>query len=203
VTTILRTLVTGRRGIIVAAVAAVIAVIAISNRCGAPATPQTIPAGPASPTPQPSGSIRWSPTPTPPRPPSPAATSPAATDNDGDPGTNPFIRATITAGPADPRDAAVAFVAALLNTLAKTPEQWRAGFADKVTPQLRDLYATVDPSAVPSVGRIDSPVTATVIGDAVVTVRLPVTNGGTITVTMLGATHRWLVSQVDYTGPTR
>jgi hypothetical protein len=214
-TTALRSLVTGRRGIVLAAVAVVVAVIAVSNRCGVPATPQTIPAGSsirASHTPRAAVSIRWSPPATLAPAPSPAATSPPSpssnTDNDGDAGSNPPAGASITAGPADPRDAALAFTEALLNTYGKNAPQWRAGFEDnpdgspRVTPQLRDLYATVDPSAVPDVGQLTRPITATAIGDAVVTVTLPTTRGATITVTMVGATGRWLAAQVDYTGPT-
>jgi hypothetical protein len=193
------TLTAHRRTAVLAGVAVILALLVVANRCAGASTPQTIP-GPAASTRQaPATTQVWSPA-APPSP-SPAATSPAATDNDADPGIDPLAQPHITAGPTDPREAAIGFVAALLNTYGKTPEQWRAGFADKATPQLRDLYATVDPSTVPDVGRIATPVTATVIGDAVVTVTIPATNGATITVTMVGATHRWLAAQVEYTGP--
>jgi hypothetical protein len=209
--TALRTFVAGRRALVVALVVAAVGCVALLNRVGGSHTAQTIPVAPAS-----SGHApetrSWSPAPaTGPRSTLPASDTaqtptPAGStdvgDDVGDAGTNPARAATITAGPTDPREATLALLAALLNTYNKTPEQWRAGFADKITPQLRDLYADVDPSAVPNVGTLATPVLATIVGDAVVDVRAPTSGGGTFTVTMVGGSHRWLGSQIDYARPS-
>jgi hypothetical protein len=213
--TALRTLFTSRQAKLLAVLLAAVGMVALLNRVGGSHTAQTIPVAPASSAQAPE-TLTWSPTtgPVPGAPSTRPGPQPAANDTPtpdgstdvgddvGDAGTNPARAATITAGPTDPREAALALLAALLNTYNKTPQQWRAGFADTITPQLRDLYANVDPSAVPNVATLATPVVATIVGDAVVDVRVPTSGGGTFTVTMVGGSHRWLGSQIDYARPS-
>lgn len=112
----------------------------------------------------------------------------------------PDQASTITSGERDPRAFAVDFAASWLNTSNKTARQWLDGFADRVTPDLRDLLADVDPLTVP-VGRIvDGGVQVLSGGDELLLVRVPLDTGGMVTLTLSGRTHRWLVSEIDWSG---
>jgi hypothetical protein len=194
-----------RRVLVVATVAAAVVVVAVANRCGGPTGPGSAhPArttialtGPAGPAPAASD------TPSTLRSASTGAPSPV------DDGTSARADqpATITNGPADPREAAAEFAATWLNTLGKTPEQWRTTLTSMITPQLADLLANADPATVPA-GRVGVVGRPTPAGDALVQVPVPVvTSGGassgapvgTLTLTLTGASHRWLVSEIDWT----
>jgi hypothetical protein len=141
--------------------------------------------------------------------PSPAVTSAmtaasASVDTGDDTaGEAPDETATITAGPADPAEAALAFAASWLNTLGKTPQQWRASLTGRLTPALAAQLADADPATVP-VGRAAGPVQVTSGGDQLVLAAVPVvsTAGAPIdtpTLTPTWASHRWLVSEIDWT----
>jgi hypothetical protein len=133
----------------------------------------------------------------------PAPSAPAVGDTVDDPAPAP-TDVRITTGPVDPREAASILVAKILNTYGRTAAQWRANFANLLTPQLRDLYANVDPAEthVPH-GVVGSPIVATTIGQGVVTVTVPVVDNtgqplGTVTTTLVGTSHQWLAAQIDW-----
>jgi hypothetical protein len=103
------------------------------------------------------------------------------------------------------RQAAVQFVAAWLNTTGKTPEQWRAGLSQKLTPAQVEQFADADPESVPP-GRIGTPIDADWGGDHLAVVSLPIIEQAdrtnthvltTVVVTMVAGPHGWLVSAVD------
>jgi hypothetical protein len=173
------------------------------DRPAAPAT--TTATGPARQT--------WSPTPAAPRPHIPPTASPATNDTHneddhqlGDPGTDPHTAATITDGPADPADAALTFSSIWISTYGKSPEQWRASLIDArpplVTPDLARLLADADPASVPT-GTLTA-ARATAAGDALQRVAMTVVGNtshrpsGTLTVTVTGASGRWLTSEIDW-----
>lgn len=133
--------------------------------------------------------------------PTPVGQSTPGTPPAGDDGAAdvPATAAPVTADVAAARTAATAFTAAWLNTTNKSPEQWRADLAGYITPALANDLAAADPATVP-VGQIGSPITVTVGGDRLARVTIPVTTGGTVTVTVVLGGHP-LVSDVDWVKP--
>ncbi|MGI5236464.1 hypothetical protein [Dactylosporangium sp. CA-139066] len=110
--------------------------------------------------------------------------------------------ADITAGPIEAREAAVDLLVKILNTQGKSPEQWRAGFRPLVTDELAAELADADPAKVP-VGRVGDQIAVAPAGDELVTVTIPIVSASgqtlvaTAKVTLTGAGHRWLGSQLD------
>jgi hypothetical protein len=132
-----------------------------------------------------------------------AASSPDP-GGDGDDGSDDISDqpAVITAGPADPREAAVQLLVKILNSQGKTPEVWRAGFRSLVTPQLAGELAEADPANVP-VGQVGDRITVAPGGDQLAIVTIPIVTGpdqavvATAKLTMTGVSHRWLGSELD------
>jgi len=142
------------------------------------------PSGVAATEPTPDGHSTTSPTP-----------SPAIADDGAD--EAPSAATALPAQLAAAQDVAERFTAAWLNTTNKGPAEWRADLAGYITPELADGLATADPATVP-VGQIGAPVTVTPDGDHLAHITVPITTGGTLTVTVvLGAQP--LVSDVDWT----
>jgi hypothetical protein len=181
-----------RLALVAVAAAGVAVVLVAANVAGndrgnsAAGRSQTVPAS--------SAPVPWLPT-----------SPPTATAGPGDDGApdGGDRAATITDGPAEPAEAATQFMARFLNTLGKTPEQWRDSFADLVTPALAGLLADTDPARVPA-GRVGSRVTVATAGDELVVATVPIVANSDpnreidkVRVTMTGASHRWLVSELD------
>ncbi|GGM52987.1 hypothetical protein ACFFX1_55165 [Dactylosporangium sucinum] len=112
--------------------------------------------------------------------------------------------AVITTGPVDPREASIQVVVKLLNTTGRTADQWRAGLRPYVSDGLFAQLADADPETVP-VGRADSSrVAVATAGDQLVVAAVPVVDPAsptrtvaTIRVTLSGASHRWLATELD------
>ncbi len=186
-----------RRAVPVAAAFALVGIIAVvlavnaATHPGHPtaaATPAATnsPTGVAAATPTPVGQSTTNPTP---------STAPAADDGPGD--------APATASPAPARlaaakDLAERFTATWLNTLNKGAAEWRAALAGYITPELANQLATADPTTVPT-GLIGAPITVTPDGDSLAHVTIPITTGGTVTVTVVLDVQ--LVSDVDWVKP--
>jgi len=133
-----------------------------------------------------------------------ASAEPEASHDDGvvdqDVSASP---ATINAGPAQPKEAAIQFMVKYLNTQGKTATQWRAGFRPLVTAELAEQLAVVEPERIPAGQVADNKVTAVLIGDALQLVTVPLLAGlqdqvvATVRVTLTGTSGRWLVSDLD------
>lgn len=129
-------------------------------------------------------------------------------DNNPASNTGGFTQATITAGPTDPREAAINFLVKYLNT-SGSPGMWRDSVKPYVTPALAVQIDGADPTRVP-VGIVNQPTAVAVpVGDSqvAVTVNLivdqyhPSKVVDILTVTLDGSTHRWLAAQLDATRP--
>lgn len=117
---------------------------------------------------------------------------PADADNDEPAPATPAASTLLTAA----QDQAEQFTARWLNTTNKTPGQWRADLTDLVTPELADQLADADPGTVP-VGQIGAPVVAVQTGSGLAQVKVPITTGGTLTLTVTLGTHP-LISDIDW-----
>jgi hypothetical protein len=191
---------TGRRGLLIAAVIAAAVALAVFTRYGSGGYSGDIPrTGPgrtpvvtaSSPTVKTTGHAAPS-------------TIPA---DDGDDGVaeTPAVSAVITDGPADPGEAAMRFLTTWLNTYGKTPTQWRDSLHSLVTAQLWDLLADADPATVPQGKLVGLPLVKPG-GDLLAVVSVAINRGahadipnGTVTVTMTARSHRWLATQLDWT----
>lgn len=135
--------------------------------------------------------------------PGPAAPTASTTGPAGDDGVHVDPPAPAATGVDQATSAAVDFLAAWLNTGNKTPQQWQDGFADKVTDRLGGLLANADPQTVP-IGVAAEPAAATVTGDQLVEVKIPVVHdekpAGVAAVTMTSASGRWLASELSWNG---
>lgn len=146
----------------------------------------------------PTGVAAAMPTPVGPSTPAPSSAAPTVDDGAG-PGDTPATGSPVPGQLAAAQDVAERFAAAWLNTTNKSPDQWRADLASYITPELANQLATADPGTVP-VGQIGAPVTVTPDGDHLAHVKIPITTGGTLTVTViLGA--RPAVSDIDWAKP--
>ncbi len=101
------------------------------------------------------------------------------------------------------QEAAAAFVAAWLNTANRSPQMWRNGLFDQVTPDLAAYLAEADPASVPA-GTKAAAVTVTKQGSLmgaevkVVTTEPTPQQAGTLTLTLVQRGGRWLTSEFDW-----
>jgi hypothetical protein len=136
-----------------------------------------------------------------------AAAAPSAAGDHGDTddgaGDADDSPAAITSGERDAREFAIQLVVKILNKQGRTPEQWRAEIRPYLTAELADLLADADPAQTP-VGVVGDRVTVRPAGDALVSVSVPVVDGGspprtvaTVQVTLSGGSGRWLATELD------
>jgi hypothetical protein len=174
--------------------AAAIAAVLLVSRCAT--TPD---AGTGQP-----GAATASAAPAPSAPASAVPSTPEHTEEDDGTADTSDAPAVITAGPASATEAAIQVAVKLLNTTGKTAEQWRAGLRPFVNDALYEQLAEADPATVP-VGQVDDAhVKVAAAGDALVVATVPVVDSSspprtvaTIRVTLSGASHRWLATELD------
>jgi hypothetical protein len=99
-------------------------------------------------------------------------------------------------GALGPAEVAADFVRAWLIDEGVTPEQWRAGIARYMTPDLRDKLKDTDPAGAPA-ERMTGPVVLQNRAATFVEASVPV-DSGTVHLRLLSKNGRWFVDGVDW-----
>lgn len=188
------------RLVVLAGLAAGLAVLLIANRFAGSASDSELPSQPAvtatgAGSTAPAGASAA---------PSPTTKPTAATTDDGDDGAEGTPILVEPTKKADVQEAGTQFAAAWLNTFGQSPENWRAGITSRATPDLAADLADADPASVPAGGRVAGTVGVTAEG-SLYNVAAPVVTAdnkkqplGTLTLTMVNAGGKWLVSEIDW-----